>query len=117
MSDDFMLTPYENPPVTAVEPTASRTFDFLTDPSHGWLKVPRALLASLGIVDKITIYSYQRGDFAYLEEHRDFGTFLESATAAGFTVKRRIRYADRPSRVRQYECFDNGQRTLQPAAS
>lgn len=117
MSDDYMLTPYENPQVTAVEPTATRTFDFLTDPSHGWLKVPKALLVGLGIVDKITIYSYQRGDFAYLEEHRDFGTFLESARSAGFTVKRRIRYADRPSRVRQYESFDNGQRAPQPMAS
>jgi hypothetical protein len=37
-------------------------FDYIMDPGHGWLKVPKALLAQLGIADKISPYSYQRGE-------------------------------------------------------
>jgi hypothetical protein len=30
------------------------TFTYYTDPGHGWVEVPRALLHELGIADKIT---------------------------------------------------------------
>jgi len=46
------------------------------DPGHGWLQVPKSLLKQLGITNKITGYSYQRGEFAYLEEDCDLGTFV-----------------------------------------
>lgn len=49
---------------------------FHEDPGHGWLQVPKALLKKMGIQDKITAYSYQRGPFAYLEEDCDLSTFV-----------------------------------------
>lgn len=77
-------------------------FDVLTDPGHGWIKVPKKLLAELGIADKITPYSYMRGDFAYLEEDADASTFFEAMKAAGKTIEQRVRSSDKSSRVRNY---------------
>ena len=77
-------------------------FDVITDPGHGWIKVPKKLLVELGIAEKITPYSYMRGDFAYLEEDVDAGTFFEAMKAAGKPIEQRVRYADRQSRVRNY---------------
>jgi hypothetical protein len=52
-----------------------KTFDFISDPGHGWAKVPRAILRTLGIEEKISRYSYQRGDWVYLEEDCDMSLF------------------------------------------
>ena len=51
---------------------------FTSDPGHGWLRVPVAELKEMGIADKISPYSYisENGRFAYLEEDRDFSTFI-----------------------------------------
>ena len=48
-------------------------FQKISDPGHGWLKVPVHLIKFLGIHEKITPYSYvnQSGRFAYLEEDCD----------------------------------------------
>ena len=43
------------------------------DPSHAWGKVKRSMLERLGVDREISPYSYQRGEFAYLEEDRDLG--------------------------------------------
>ena len=40
----------------------TRQFNVYSDPGHAWVKVSRKLLVKLGIADKITLYSYQRGD-------------------------------------------------------
>jgi len=53
-------------------------FTFHTDPGHGWLEVPMSLLRDLGIADKISSYSYMRGDSAYLEEDCDAGLFVRA---------------------------------------
>lgn len=80
-------------------------FDVLTDPGHGWIKVPKKLLVELGIADKITPYNYMRGDFAYLEEDADAATFFEAMKAAGKSIEQRVRSADKPSRVRNYSSY------------
>jgi len=59
-----------------------QTFNFYSDPGHGWLAVPRALLVELGIEEKITSYSYQRLDEVFLEEDGDYTTFFLAMTAA-----------------------------------
>lgn len=41
------------------------------DSGHAWLKVYIKNLVKLGIADKISIYSYVQGSFAYLEEDCD----------------------------------------------
>lgn len=48
------------------------------DPGHGWLQVPLAELKELGILNKISMYSYTDGEYAYLEEDCDMGVFLEA---------------------------------------
>lgn len=53
-----------------------KTFTIYTDPGHGWLKVPIAIIDSLGIGHKISAYSYMRKDYAYLEEDCDMGAFM-----------------------------------------
>ena len=54
---------------------------FHADPGHGWLEVPRSELARLGILDRITRYSYQSRDGAtvYLEEDCDLSTYCRAA--------------------------------------
>lgn len=80
-----------------------RKFDFYSDPGHGWLKVPVSLLEKLGIAGKITSYSYLRGDFAYLEEDCDVGTFISAyKEATGDYPKCRPHIADKSSRIRSY---------------
>jgi hypothetical protein len=58
-------------------------FTYYTDPGHGWVEVPRALLHELGIADKITGYSYQRGEDVFLEEDCDLSIFARAMTKAG----------------------------------
>lgn len=52
---------------------------FISDPGHGWLEVPLALLKDLGIDRNITPYSYLNNGLAYLEEDCDYGTFVSTA--------------------------------------
>jgi len=51
-------------------------YTFYEDPGHGWLRVPLAELAELGIEGAITPYSYQDNEFAYLEEDCDAAAFI-----------------------------------------
>ena len=41
------------------------------DPGHSWLAVKRKLLSELGILDKVSSFSYQKGNTVYLEEDCD----------------------------------------------
>ena len=54
------------------------TFKFHSDPGHGWLEVPQTLIMQLGLVDKISHYSYFKDNTAYLEEDGDAGIFLDA---------------------------------------
>ena len=60
-----------------------KEFYFYTDPGHGWLEVPRGLLAELGISDKVSDYSYQRGESVFLEEDCDYSLFRRAMMDAG----------------------------------
>jgi hypothetical protein len=51
-------------------------YTFHHDGGHGWLEVNRADLVALHIADKITSYSYQKGDKVFLEEDCDMAEFL-----------------------------------------
>jgi hypothetical protein len=81
-------------------------FDYITDPGHGWLKVPRHLVQSLDIAGRITPYSYERGAWVYLEEDLDMGTFIDEYRARGGIVNIRQRNCrERVSRVRSYDHY------------
>lgn len=49
-----------------------------TNGRHGFISVKRKELSELGILDKISSYSYQKGNTVYLEEDRDATTFIEA---------------------------------------
>jgi hypothetical protein len=65
----------------------SLTYKFYSDPGHGWLQVKLDELVELGIQDKISHYSYIKGDTVYLEEDCDMSTFMNAMEAQGITVK------------------------------
>lgn len=47
------------------------------DAGHGWYRVKKKDLAYLGLLDKISMYSYERGASVYLEEDRDASLFFD----------------------------------------
>jgi len=77
---------------------------FHSDPGHGWLQVKRQELKELGILDKISNYSYQKGDNVYLEEDCDYSLFVERMKELGrpFEIKE-INSQAKDSIVRTYE--------------
>lgn len=74
------------------------------DAGHGWLAVKRSELKKLGILQKITSFSYQRGKTVYLEEDCDAGTFMKAKEEKGEEVPMRESYHDY-SPIRSYEGF------------
>ena len=53
-------------------------YKFYSDSGHGWLAVPMAEINKLGIVNKISRYSYLNEGVAYLEEDCDFAIFYDA---------------------------------------
>ena len=60
------------------------TLTFISDPGHGWLRVPHNLLSDSGY--KPTEYSFYDNDYAYLEEDVDAGAFLALHTPDDFKI-------------------------------
>lgn len=92
----------------------SRTFRFYSDPGHGWVRVEKAFLIKI-IGDDwrkvFTPFSYERGDFVYLEEDEDAARFMNWCRASGIepVIKpASTGVATRYSRIRNYQ-------SLQPA--
>lgn len=80
-----------------------RTFIYYTDPGHGWIKVPKVLLETLGIAKDITSFSYVRGEFAYLEEDCDFSKFADTYGIDKIRVVNRR--TNRSSKIRSYSPY------------
>jgi hypothetical protein len=55
-----------------------KTHKVYIDAGHGWMAVKRSELIDLGILDKITRCSYERGNTVYLEEDLDAITFVNA---------------------------------------
>ena len=85
----------------------SNTFKikFYSDPGHGWGAVKRRVLDELGIADKITRFSYQKGDTVYLEEDCDLPTLTTALSLRGIWVEHVSKHTDRRSPIRSYENF------------
>ena len=89
------------------------TFDFYSDPGHGWVKVSFArLLAVLGPGwrSAFSSCSFERGEHAYLEEDCDAPRFVKACQAIGVEPKWRMRYSERESRIRNYASLYTGPR-------
>jgi deoxyadenosine/deoxycytidine kinase len=81
-------------------------YTFHSDPGHGWLQVKRQELKDIGILDKISHYSYQYGPDVYLEEDCDYSLFFERMKELGRTFEiKEINSQAKDSIVRTYEGF------------
>ena len=77
---------------------------FHSDPGHAWLAVKRKELIKLGILDKITNYSYQKGKTVYLEEDGDASVFFNAKRAIGEEWDIRESFQENTP-IRSYENF------------
>ena len=59
------------------------TLRHYTDDGHGWVAVKRHWLESFGIADKVTHYSYQKGNTVYLEHDCDAPLLIETMKKKG----------------------------------
>jgi hypothetical protein len=83
-----------------------KIYTIYSDPRHGWVAVKIAELIELGIAEKITKYSYMRGETAYLEEDQDLSTFF-NAYQAKYNEKPRYvqKLTDKSSSIRFYDSY------------
>lgn len=83
-----------------------KIFNVYSDPGHGWVRVPRPVLSALGIADRVTHYSYQRGNFAYLEEDCDMSLFIQAYRAhTGINPLFREQSTNKYSKIRGYDRY------------
>ena len=73
-----------------------------SDPGHGWVKVKKSFLKELGLADKISRFSYERKDYAYLEEHRDLSLFVRMLEYKGIPFEFKNNYSNKSSKIRTY---------------
>lgn len=81
---------------------------FISDPGHGWLRVPKSVIKSMGIADKITHYSYMSEKYVYLEEDCDCTMFFRALNVTMDEFKLMIRHTDTNNwaSCRRYPNFD-----------
>lgn len=79
-------------------------FNYHTDAGHGWIAVKRKLLDDLGIADKISNYSYMKGQTVYLEEDQDAALFTNVLKDSGIVFKLVEKYRNR-SPIRNYPSY------------
>lgn len=75
------------------------------DPSHGWLEVPRSELVAAGIANKVSRYSYQRGNTVYLEEDCDAPLFVQACQRRGIDVLPIAVFTEAESFIRRLDPF------------
>lgn len=78
---------------------------FYSDPGHGWGAVKRRVLDELGIADKITHFSFQKGQTVYLEEDSDLPRLVTKLALNGVVVEYEQHSTDRRSPIRSYDRF------------
>ncbi len=76
------------------------------DPGHSWAKVSKEELIKLGIADEISSCSYERGDYAYLEEDCDRLKYLEALRAKGMKWEFVENFTNKECRVRSYKNYN-----------
>lgn len=64
-----------------------KDYNFYSDDGHGWLAVKRSEVNALGLQDKISNYSYQKGNTVYLEEDSDTSLFINTKVSLGDTIR------------------------------
>ncbi len=85
-----------------------KKYHFFEDPGHGWLKVSKKELKSLNIADKISAYSYMRGEDVFLEEDQDAPIFCQAKNTPNFFNTYVItHFSDKQSKIRNYNIYIN----------
>lgn len=94
---------YPQPP-PRTEPSIG--FDVYNDPGHGWAKVPKQLLKDLDLAENISVCSYQKGAWAYLEEDRDLLLFMGALRQRkGLMCRFRDHHTNKQSKIQSYEHY------------
>lgn len=78
---------------------------FYTDNGHGWAAVKRKTLVELGILEKISVYSYQLGATVYLEEDADLDVFMTEVKSRNIPVEMIEKTVNYPAAIRRYPSF------------
>lgn len=82
------------------------TFDFHSDPGHGWIEVAKCLLPRLIGPDWRSLFSpfsYESRDCVYLEEDADADRFIKACQQRGVELKfRELPQARGDSPIRNY---------------
>jgi len=76
-----------------------------SDAGHAWGKVKREVLRNLGIAHQVSSYSYQRNDYAYLEEDCDLYLLQKAMDEDNVRLKYIERHTDRESKIRSYDRY------------
>lgn len=82
--------------------------NYFTDPGHGWVSVKLQTLVDLGIADKISTYSYIRGNSAYLEEDCDLGLLFKECDSRGLKIDLTPKHTNNRSPIRSYATYRFG---------
>lgn len=77
----------------------------LSDNGHGWGKVRRALLNRLGIESLISPYSYQRGQYVFLECDIDLSILCTALKNNNIAFSFEPRYTNKTSKIRSYDSY------------
>ena len=84
----------------------TRTFEIFSDPGHAWIKVCKKDLYKLfGQFWRkhFTNFSYERGEYAYLEEDRDAAMFVDQLKFQKIDFKfKEHKSSESHSRIRRY---------------
>jgi hypothetical protein len=82
------------------------TLNIFADPGHAWCRVAKNKLEKLGIANKISAYSYERGEYAYLEEDCDLATLIDALRTKGYVdIKFKTQDTNRQSKIRGYNRY------------
>jgi hypothetical protein len=84
-------------------------FTMFNDPGHAWLAVRRNELEDMGIMDRISPCSYQKGNIVYLEEDCDFSVFVSARIAQNKPFHVIEEYTDELSPIRNFQSFNSAQ--------
>lgn len=80
----------------------TKTIIVYADPGHAWAKVSKKELVKLGIANEISGFSYERKEYAYLEEDCDLEKYVTALKAKGIVHKFRKTHTNRESKIRSY---------------
>lgn len=75
------------------------------DPGHAWGRVRKSVLVALEIDQRISTYSYMRGEYAYLEEDRDLHILIDALKRNGIPFDITERHSNSDSKVRRYDKY------------